>query len=48
MEETQDPYPFIRDPELKKWATRTRARFLKFKQKILECFGGTLKEKEIV
>jgi hypothetical protein len=44
----ENPYPFIRDTELKKWATQTRARFLEFKQKILECLGGTFEEKEIV
>jgi hypothetical protein len=48
MEETQDPYPFIRDPELKKWATRTRARFLKFKQTFAGYLGGTFEENEIV
>ncbi len=48
MEETQDPYPFIRDTELKKWATRTRARFLEFKHFFSECLGGTFEEKEIV
>ncbi len=44
----ENPYPFIRDTELKKWATQTRARFLEFKQKNLECLGGTFEEKEIV
>ncbi len=44
----ENPYPFIRDTELKKWATRTRARFLEVNDFFSECLRGTFEEKEIV